>query len=300
MLRRLGQVAIDLLGASGKRSLHATRPVVRLGGQQRPGPLSHELGQRVLQHRERSGLVDHVADDPGHQAGLEFEPCGCRRPGDRLCQLVTRRHRHRDERSTQHRPEVRLGQRTVEEVRAHRDHHSHPPPSVTDRGGETVEEAAPGRLVGRQREQFFELIDDQQQFAVVVRQDLLTGPEESPVVGEEVGQERSVALHGHTQQRSLQLLEGERPGEHVGDQHLTAGAEHPAPDGGEQPGPNQTRLAAAGRADHGGEPVIRDVCDQRIGERLPTEEVVGVGLTEGPESLVRVPDVDRHVRFAGC
>ena len=221
---------ISSFGASGKRSLHTARPVVRLGGQQRPGPLRHELGQRVLQHRERSGLVDHVADDPGHQAGLEFEPCGCRRPGDRLCQLVTRRHRHRDERGAPSTaPKSGSASGRSRKSTAHRDHHSHPPPSVTDRGGETVEEAAPGRLVGRQREQFFELIDDQEQFAVVVRQDLFTGPEESPVVGEEVGQERAVALHGHTQQRSLQLLEGERPGEHVGDQHLTDGAEFPAP-----------------------------------------------------------------------
>ncbi len=70
-----------------------------------------------------------------------------------------------------------------------------------------------------QEEQLFELVDDEEQLAVVVGQELLRHPQQSPVVGHQFAQHPVLMAHAHPQQCRFELLEGIRAGEHVGHQH---------------------------------------------------------------------------------
>ena len=75
-----------------------------------------QLGHRVLEQRQRAGLVDDVGDDAGHEAGLERGAHPFGRFDDGSFELVG------GERCDGHRPgfdergEIRVAQRPVVEV----------------------------------------------------------------------------------------------------------------------------------------------------------------------------------------
>src|SRR6266508_4837031 len=94
------------------------------------------------------------------------------------------------------------------------------------------------------------------------------------------------------------------PRSQFGDEPCIGAFEPPAPEGGQETGPNHRGLAAPARSDDGEEARPRartsPPLQQSLDERLPSEEVVRVCFVEWPKALVGVPCLegrgqrDRH------
>ena len=107
----------------------------------------------------------------------------------------------------------------VEEVGAQRDENAHARARVGGERGEAREETAAHLLVGRQREQLLELVDDEQQLAPS-RQDPLHDATDPELVARELLDEVVRPLHRDPEERGGELLVGIRAREHVGDEPL--------------------------------------------------------------------------------
>jgi hypothetical protein len=108
-------------------------------------------------------------------------------------------------------------QRPIEEVRPQREHDLQrarlQPGDVDDR----VEEQCPDRVGVGEREELLELVDDEEQRAVAGREDLLDHAQDGVRLVELV-EKIGRAVDGDAEQGQRELLDGSRPGVHVGDE----------------------------------------------------------------------------------
>ena len=82
------EALVDVVGPPPQRPHHPTgAQVVGFGEPVAAAPFE-QLGERILQQRESTGLVGDVPDDPLRQPRLQADPDVLRRSGDRLGQLV--------------------------------------------------------------------------------------------------------------------------------------------------------------------------------------------------------------------
>ena len=117
-----------------------------------------QLGERVLEQRQRVRLAAHVADQLGEQARLEphADPLGRLRRGGLELARPERQHVHD---VLGHEPaEDRIGQRAIEEVGAQHDEHPQAVAWFLGRGHETGEEPVSDVVVD-EREELLELVD---------------------------------------------------------------------------------------------------------------------------------------------
>ena len=138
------------------------------------------------------------------------------------------------------------------------------------------------------REQLLELIDDEQQPAVVGGKNLLDDPQQPPLVGGEVVDQIRRMLHRHPQQRCLELLEGVGAGEHVGDQPAARACKPTRAHHRYQTGPHHRRLAAPRRPHHRHQRMGPHRLQQLVDEAGATVKIEGIGFGEGAQPLVRV------------
>ena len=164
-LCRWTEAVVELLRAAPESADDATGRDVALEHQRVRGAGREELGQRVLQERQGAGLVADVGDDLGDEPRLEPDADASCRPLDRLRKLVLRGCGDRDHSGPQELPELRVAEWMVEEVGAQRDENACRRMRVVGKRGEAREETAAHLLVGCQREQLLELVDDEQQLA---------------------------------------------------------------------------------------------------------------------------------------
>ena len=169
--------------------------------------------------------------------------------------------------------------------------------SSTDDGGEAGEEPATRFVVVGEQEQLLELVDHQQQLAVVVGKDLLADPQQTSD-RRRSGPPRSPSGRSTAtrEERGFQLLERVRPREHVGDQDRSLPDADRRLDLREETGTDEARLAAPRWSDDRREPICTSLVDELADEIVPTEEVVRIGLRERTEPLVRIAHLDRHRR----
>ena len=171
-LRRRTKTRVEILRTPAERADDPAGRDVALERQRVARAGREQLGQRVLQERQGARLIADVGDDLGDEPRLETNTDASRRPLDRLCKLVLRGRGDRDHPGPQELPELRVAERVVEEVGAQRDENARTRAWVVGERGEAREEPAARLLVGRQREQLLELVDDEQQLASG-RKDLL-------------------------------------------------------------------------------------------------------------------------------
>ena len=144
-----------------------------------------------------------------------------------------------------------------------------------------------------EREDLFELVDDEQELRPVVGEHALHGPEQAELVGIELLLQRGRRVRRDPQRAAFQLLERVGARRHHRDVPA-AGA-----DLGHEPGEHDRRLPAAARTDDGEKPLGDHALDEVGDELLAAEEVVRVRLEEGVETLVRVPELGLAAR-RGC
>ncbi len=136
----------------------------------RPAAMVEELGERVLEQRQRPGAVGHVPHQGGDERRLEADPVRLRRAGDRPLQ-VARRHRCDDLGPfAEQLADASMLQRPIVEVGAQGDHDTDPALLVGDGTHHVGEEARGDRRIDL-RVQLLELVDHEHQLRFVVRQD---------------------------------------------------------------------------------------------------------------------------------
>ena len=126
LLRRLPEAAVDLLGPAGERPGDAADRAIGVARQRASLAPLVELGQRVLEQRQRARLVGDVGHELGEQARLE--PCAdaLRRAGDRALELVGLQRDERLDIVAEQLREAAVEQRPVVEVGAERDDDAQP------------------------------------------------------------------------------------------------------------------------------------------------------------------------------
>jgi hypothetical protein len=247
-----------------------------------------ELGQGVLEQRQRARLVEHVGDDLGEQALLERDAGSSRGLGDRPLDRFGRQRRHRHDTVAKQLGELPVEQRPVVEIRSQRDHDTQAAMRVADRLLEDREDVRAEALVRDEGEQLFQLIEDQHELGVVAGQDTLHRPQQPALVALELLDQARRRVDRDAQQARLELLERIRPQREHGDLPVLRAGQPTAAKLWDQPGANDGGLAASTRTDKGQESTSREPIDEQTRQRLPSEEVRSVGLPEGAQSLVRV------------
>ena len=237
--------------------------------------------------RQGARLIADVGDDLGDEPRLEANADASRWPLDRLRKLVLRGRGDRDHPGPQELPELRVAERVVEEVGAQRDENARTRAWVVGERGEAREEAAARLLVGRQREQLLELVDDEQQLASG-RQDPLHDAADPELVARELLDEVVRPLHCDPEERGGELLEGIRAREHVGDEPRCRSRQRSAAQRRDEPGLDDRRLSDPGRAYDGDQAPVADRAHELVDERIASVEVGGVRLAERLQALVRV------------
>jgi len=88
LLARRRELLVQLVGAAGQRPGDAAGHLVSGVGQSRVLPPLEQIGQGVLQQRQRAGLLDHVVHQGAGQDWLDDQPGALRRADDGLLQLA--------------------------------------------------------------------------------------------------------------------------------------------------------------------------------------------------------------------
>ena len=180
-------------------------------------------------------------------------------------------------------------ERPVVEVGAQRGQHPQPAVGRGDRGDETVDERSTV-AVGREREHLLELIDDEQQFGAV-GQHRRQRAVDAVRCGEILG-DRRAAPHRDLTQCARQLLHRHRTGHHRCDEPAVRTRQLTPAHPGQHTRSHEAGLPGARATDDEDQPTRHTVGgeagDDLGGGVLASEEVLGVGLVEGEETLVRV------------
>ena len=283
---------VQVLGAGGEGPADAPDLTVRL---EREAPVVAsivELGERVLDERQGAGLLRDVRRDLRDERAVDLEARMLRRPDDRPLELLGRQGAEDLGARPEQLAHPRIAERPVVEVGAERGDHAHPARRVRGRDPKALEEQRPVVLVLGERERLLELVDDHQELGAV-GDDRIGHLEETSRSRLEATEEIRGGTHGDPHERVVELLERMVPGVHLGDEPGVGARDRAAADRRHQTGPDRRGLPAPARPDDGDEPRrLTDVgkaIEQPLDERLPTEEVEGVGLEERPQALVRVP-----------
>ncbi len=285
----------QLLRAPSERARDASDLPVRVERQRSPVGALRQLGERVLQQRERSGPVrdvgDHLREEPrfDDEAGL----IGGRH--DRAFELLRRHRRDRLGPGSEQVAEAGDRQRGVVEVGSKGCDDPNAAVGFERRRADGREEARPSPLVLDEREDLLELIEDDQQLGVPVGQDPVDRSHEPELVAFELLHQRGRRLDGDAHQGGLDLAERLVAGHHVDHVPALRTRDRTAPQRRHQPCADDRGLARARGTHHGEEPsrrvVLREAPEQPLGHRLAAEEVGGVRLQERAEPLVGVADV---------
>ena len=280
---KLVQPRVQGLGPAGERAGDATDLLVALQREEAVGPPVEHLGQRVLQEGERARLVGDLRHHVSHQPGLELNAHPFGRTGHGPFHLPDRQRGDGERPLGQDVAELAVAQGPVVEVGPERDHHAHAAAGAGERGHQGRDERRPDRVVLHQREDLFELVHQQQQLRVVGGKDPAGGPDQPELVALQHVQQIRAGAGSHAQQRRLQLLEGMGAGRHLDHEPTLRSGDRSGPKRGDEPGPNDRGLAAAGRPHHGQEPSGVGPAHpghQIGGHALPAEEVERVGFAE--------------------
>ena len=163
---------------------------------------------------------------------------------------------------------------------------------------ERVHERLPFGVVVAQRKHLLELVDDDEDAPVGVlrRHGRLDHRVEAALVLAQLDEDRlaggkgvRAGLQDGPEARS-ERLHRVRAGTHDHHRPRRAVRQRAAADLRHQPRPDDARLAAAGCADDREEPVRAELLDEVLGQRLTSEEVVGVVLVEHLEPAKRTDD----------
>ena len=191
------------IGSLDQRAGHPAELLV--GGVADPAaaPMLEQLGQRVLQQRQRAGAIDDLPHQLGHERRLERDAVLFHRAGDRALQLE-RAHRGDDFGAVAEQlTETAVLQWTVVEVGAQRGDDADPTLVVGDGAHQADEEAIRRRRVDL-GEQLLELVDHEQQLRAVVRQHAVERALQ-PVLARQLLEQRGRRIDGDAEQRILEL-----------------------------------------------------------------------------------------------
>jgi len=293
LLLLLPEAAVDLLRPAGEGAGDAADRAVGVTREGAPFAPLVELGQRVLEQRQRARLVGHVRHELREQTRLEPRADSLGRAGDGALELLRPQRDERLDVVAQQLCEAAVEQRPVVEVGPKGDDDAQPCVRVVDRPLEQREELRASRLLLDEREHLLELVDDEHELGLVVREETLDRAQQSAFVLLELLEQTTGDLVADTQERRLELLERIGAGEHLGDVPALGARERAGSQPRHEPRPHDGRLAAAARADDGEEARLRQALDEVLGQRLPAEEVLGVVFGEGAQPLVRVARLER-------
>jgi hypothetical protein len=279
------EALVERLGPPCDRPGDTTDLVVGRTRKRRPHPPLVELGERVLEQRQRARLVDDVGDDAAEQSLLERHAHALGGSSDRALELVRRQRQHRLNSVPHQFADAAMEKRPVVEIRPERDHNPEPTVRVADRHLEAGEKMRAPLIVLHEGECLLELVDDEQKLRTVVGKNALDGPEQTELVRRQLLTQRGGRVYRDPQKRGLEFLEGICARRRHGDLP-TAG-----PNRRHEPGEHHGRLPAPARPDDGEEAAVSHPLDQIRDQLLAPEEVLGVGLQERVEPLVRVADL---------
>jgi hypothetical protein len=293
---RLGGVrtktAKERIRPPGQCSRHATALAVGGEGDRAAGSGLEQLRQRVLQQRQGARSIDDLAHNLRHDEWLDIyaDPAGW--ADDGCFELVDRHRRDHLGPVAEQLAETPMAQWTVVEVGPQRDHDADAGARRGDDVDEPVDETSRRVLVDL-GEQLLELVDHQQELAVVVGQEAMDRPPHTARRQEQVDQ-RVRGFGRDTNEGRLQLLEGMRRRCHVDAEPLRRHGQGALRQRGQQPGAHHARLAATTRPHDSNESSpgagFTEPGDEPLDDAFPPEEVPGIGGTKGAQPLVRVLD----------
>ena len=156
-----------IFGAARQRAKHPADCQVRVARQHAAAAPLEQLGKRVLQQRQRAGLLANIGHDRGGQLGIDQRTSALGRGADRAAQLVGRERQGHLGAGTHQRAEAGHEQRPVVEIGPQRDDHAQPALGAVYRVVERLQEARAHCLVGAERKGFFKLVDEQHQIGAV-------------------------------------------------------------------------------------------------------------------------------------
>ena len=187
---------------------------------------------------------DHLRHQPG--LGPDADPFG--RPSDRLLELVGRERRNRLGPFGEQLPEAGVEERAVVEVRPEGHDHAQPALGVGGGHAKRLEEQLPLPLVCGEREDLLELVDHEHDLRLAGR-DEIHGLEQAPRSGIEQVAQPGHRTHRDPKERGLELLDGVRSGEHLGDESDPPGPPGPRAGSPERAprGPPRTSRPRSGR-----------------------------------------------------
>ena len=147
-------------------------------------------------------------------------------------------------------------------------------------------------LVVDEREQFLELVDDQDHPRIVIGKNPEYRAQESGVVVSELVLETVWRVDRRSQQRCLDLGERVRAGHHPGDQPLVRTGQRPLRQRRDEAGANDARLARSTRSDQRHEGVAAECSEHLSHEGVAPEELGSIRLEERPQPLEWVDDLE--------
>ncbi len=297
LLARRAQPGVQRFGAAGQRARHPADGLVGFSRQQSPFAPLEQLGQGILEHRQRARLLAHVRHDGGDQPRLQLGPGLLRRFSDRLRQVL-RGERHDDLGSLAHQAaELWVHQRAVVEVGPQGDDDPHPAAGVAHGRMQAPHQVLALGPVCGPREEFLKLVNRQEQLPLVRGQHQPRRPQETPLVAPQLLHQPGWPVGGDAQQPDLQLVQRVRAGQHLHHEPVLRAGQRAASQGGDQPGLDHRRLAAPARPDHGQEAghslILAQPRQQSLGQRSAPEEIGRIRLLKGAQTLVRVHQFQR-------
>ena len=164
----LGTTRVELLGAPSECPRNAPQVPVVLQSHQTRDPTFVQLGEGVLHQRERARLIADIGHDHRHQPGFERNADTLSRVGDGALEFVGSHWRDGDGGQLQQAGELGIAQWPIPEVRPNRHHDPQLGSGLGRRRQQTLEEAAGHRIVVDQREELLELVDDENELAVLL------------------------------------------------------------------------------------------------------------------------------------
>lgn len=264
---RCGEFAVHLLCRADDGAVQFTGRLVRALGQHAPAAVAPSLQQGVRHHRQSAGGTLDLVEEAVGQGAFDDQAGRGGRADDGLPQLGPAHRTGEQGGVLQRGGEAGVFGAPAEEVGPHRD--DDPQPAVGVGGGdEAVDEGVPLGRVATEGVQLLELVDDQPGVGVGVRY----GHETLGVGAQRVRAGREDA-YGR--------------GRHVAGIAALTAARGAQP--GDQPGPQQRGLAAAGRAEDRREAVFAVQLGQPLHELVPAEEQIGVARFEPGQATVGRP-----------
>ncbi len=254
---RRREFPVRLLGADRDRAAHPAGRFVRGQGQHPSLTPPPGLQQSMGQHRQSAGLVENVLDDPCGQCPLHDETGRLRGTDHRFAQFVGGHGPDQESAPVQRLRQTRVLGAPRVEVGPYRDEHAQSASRVA-RGEQKVEEAVPLGAFAAEGEDLLELIHHHPALRIVGLR-----CQQMSVGGGGPGSRSEDPKH-----RLTPLLRGLLPQQ------------------GNQTGPQQGGLAAAGRPEHHGERGPARELAQLVDQSVPAEEQLTVVRLETRETTV--------------